>query len=231
MTELKNVNLRLRRLLNPFQSKWRTLAERSAMLFLFGGGLSLVTAALFAVDALTPLSPQGLLTGVTGFTGIIFAYVGLLGLYPWYSSRTPRTARIGFVLVALPTLVINVLLVWALASHLPFGAVPVPMDLVPGFGLILVMTFLLFAVGVGSFAVASLRTSTPSRAVGFLLLGLAATWGVLLGASSVYGSEFPAWLDALSFGTMAIALSGIGYSLRTRSLPRARTANAADSTR
>lgn len=229
MSELTPVNPWLRRLL--FHSGWRTLAERSALLLLLGGGLSLVTAALFAVEALSILSIQGLLTGVTGSAGIILSYAGLLGLYPWYAERTPRLARAGFVLVALPTLVITVLLVWGLASHLPFGTVPSPIDVLPGHGLIFVLTFLLLAVGVGTFGVASLRTGIPSRPTGILLVGLAATWGVLLGASGVYGSKFPAWLDALSFGMMATFLSGIGYALRRKSPPRDRTGEAAESTR
>ena len=191
----------------------------------------LVTATLFAVEALRLLSIQGLLTGVTGSAGIILSYVGLLGLSPWYAERTPRLARTGFVLVVLPTLLITVLLVWGLASHLPIATVPSPIDVVPGFGLIFVLTFLLFAVGVGAFGVASLRTGIPSRPAGVLMVVLAATWCVLLGASTVYGSKFPAWLDALSFGMMAIALSGIGYALQSKSPPRVHDEEAADSTR
>lgn len=215
MTELTIVNPQLRRLFGRFQSKWRTLAEQSAMLFIVGGGLLLVTSALFAVQALTPVSTEGVLTGVTGFLGIILSYIGLLGLYPWFATRTPQLARASFVLVALPTIIVVVLLVWGVATHLPVGAVPSPVNVVPEIGSILVATFLLFAVGISLFGLASLQSGFPSGTAGVLLMGLAATWAVLLVASSVYGSKFPAWLDALTFGAMGIALSGIGHSLRT----------------
>lgn len=214
MTELGQFPNRLRSLLNPHRPGWKSLAGRSSMLFLAGGGLLFVTTALVAVELVTPLSTQGPLTGVTSFTGLILSYVGLLGLYPWFAGRTPRAARAGFALVAFPTLMLAMILVWGLASHLPIGAVPSPVGVVPGFGMVFVMTFLLFAVGMGVFGVASLRTGVPSRVTGLLLLVLAATWGVLLGASGVYGVKFPTWLDALTFGVRAIVLLGIGYSLK-----------------
>jgi len=218
MTERTITNPRLRRLLGLLLPKWQPVAERSATLFLAGGGLLLVSATLFTVQALTPLSVEGLLTGLTGFLGILLSYVGMLGLYPWFVTRTPRLAHAGVVLVALPTTVIAVLLVWGVATHLPVGAVPAPMDVLPDIGRVLVATFLLFAGGAGVFGGASLRTGIPSRTTGVLLLGFAAMWVVLLGASSVYGSTFPAWLDALTFGLMAIALLGIGQSLRAETV-------------
>jgi len=100
-----------------------------------------------------------------------------------------------------------------------------------GIGSILVGTFLSLAIGVGLFGVASLQTGIPSGTAGILLLGLAATWLVLLGASSVYGSQLPAWLYALTFGVVGIALSGIGRSLRMEPLPDAPTKQAAGSTK
>lgn len=231
MTELRHLSARIYLLLDLYRPRWDSLAQRSAILFLAGGGLLVVTAALFTIQALTALSTEGMLTGVTGFIGIILSYIGLLGLYPWFATRTPRLAHAGVVLVALPTLVVAVLLVWGVATHLPVGSVPSPIDVLPGIGLVFVATFLLFAVGIGVFGVASLWTAIPSRVTGVLLLGLAGTWVVLLGASSVYGSKFPAWLDALTFGMMAIALSGIGQSLRTGPHPDVPTEQATNSTR
>lgn len=228
MTERTITNPRLRRLLSLLLPKWRHVAERSAMLFLAGGGLLLVSATLFTVQVVTPLSMEGVLTGVTGFLGILLSYIGVLGLYPWFVTRTPRLAHAGVVLVALPTIVIAVLLLWGVATHLPVGAVPAPMDVLPGIGRVLVATFLLFAAGAGVFGGASLRTGIPSRTTGVLLLGFAVIWVVLLGASLVYGSRFPAWLDALMLGMMAIALLAIGQSLRAESGLIARTKNSFD---
>lgn len=230
MTKLSIVNPRLHYLLGRLHPKWRTIAERSAALFLAGGGLLLITAALFAVQAFTAIVMEGIVTGVISFIGIILSYVGLLCLYPWFATRTPRLARAGFVLVALPTLMIALLLVWGVATHLPIGAVPSPVDLLPDIGGVFVVIFLLFAVGVGLFGIVSLRTGIPSGITGVLLLGLGATWIVLLAASSVYGSKFPAWLDALTFGVMAIALSGIGHSLRAESIPISSAEQSTDTT-
>lgn len=61
-------------------------------------------------------------------------------------------------------------------------------------------------------------------------MGLAATWFLLLGASWVYGITFLVRLDAISFGLMAIALLGIGHSLRTGTTPDMPIERAADST-
>lgn len=214
MAEFKLGNPHLRGLLALIQPRWRSIAERSAILFLFGGGLMSVTAILFAIEALTALSTQGPLTGVTSFTGIIITYVGLLALYPWYAARRPRLARASLMLVMLPTIVVAVLLIWGVAHHLPIGAVPSPIGLAP-VGLILMLTFLLFSIGVGLFGVASLQTMVPSRRVGFLLLALATIWIGLLLVSSVYGSKLPVWLDFITVGLMAICSMGIGRALRT----------------
>lgn len=230
MTKLSTVNPRLHHLSERLHSKWRTIAERSAALFLAGGGLLLITAALFAAQALTAFVMEGVLTGVISFVGIILSYVGLLCLYPWFANRTPRLARAGFVLVALPTLMTAMLLVWGVATHLPIGAVPSPVNVLPGIGGIFMVIFLLFAVGVGLFGVVSLRTGIPPRMTGIFLLGLGATWIVLLVASSMYGSKFPAWLDTLTFGMMAIALSGIGHSLRAESVPSSSVEQSTDTT-
>lgn len=213
MPEPNLVNRRLRELFGVLRPRWRSIAERVAIPFLSGGVLLLVTAALVAVDALTAVSTQGVLTGVTSFLGIILSYVGLLALYPWYADRSPRLARAGFGLVALPTIVVTGLLLWGVAYHVPFGAVPSPIDSAP-VGPIFMTTFLLFALGVGVFGIVSLQTRVPSPHVGLYLLGLAMIWIGLLAASSLYGSKLPAWLDFISLGLMASCSLAIGYSLR-----------------
>lgn len=215
MTELRALPRRIRQLGTGHELGWNSLAERCAALFLAGGVLLFVTTALFVVQLVTPLSTQGPLTGVTSFTGLVLSYVGLLGLYPRFAERTPNAARAGFVLILLPLLVLIVILVWGIASHLPIGAAPSPVDVVPDLGKVFVMIFLLFTVGVGVFGVVSLRTGIPSRIIGVLLLGFAATWVLLLGASAVYGTQFPTWLDTVSVAVRAILLTGIGYSLKS----------------
>lgn len=215
---MSSANHRMQGFAESLRYRGRYIAERSAMLFLAGGSLLLVTATLLAIEAVTGLSTQGLLTGVTGFTGIILTYIGLLALEPWFANRAPRLARMGCLLVLLPTIVIVVLLVWGIAHHLPIGTVPSPIGLAP-MDLIFMLTFLLFSFGVGLFGLVSLLANFPSWLVGPLLLALAATWIGLLVLSSVFGSKLPTVIDFITFAMMAGISLSIGYFLREYEMP------------
>lgn len=210
MYGLKNANDHL---VGGSETRWQALAKRSTTAFLAAGGLLFGTTLLFALDALTGIATPGFLTGVTGLSGLILTYVGVAGLYPRVVNQTPRLASTGIVFVVLPVFVLLILLVWAVLGH-TLSVVPVPIAVIPVFGTIFVAIFALFALGTAIFGVASLHTSHHLRTVGLLLLLLAATWLVLLGASSIYGSLFPSWIDAISFGIISTVTLGIGYALR-----------------
>lgn len=214
MNGLRDANRRIRRVVVGSRVYWDSLARWSATTFIAAAGLLLVTTVLFALEAFTALSPEGTVTGITSITGLTLSYVGLLGLYPRLADRTPRLALASVALVGLPAIALVVLLTWGVSGH-ALSVVPLPPDVIPAFGRVFVTVFLLFGMGITLFGVASLRSPSVSHTVGLLLLVLAATWFVLLGASSVYGTAFPARLDFAIFGVMAVTLLAIGNRFRT----------------
>lgn len=196
-------------------TRYVSVARWSATAFLVAGGLLLATVLLEGMAALTGGSVPRTVTGVTSLGGVVLTYVALVGLYPRVTERSPRLARAAVALVGLPAAVLLVFLLWGAAGH-SVAAVPTPVDVVPAVGAVFVAVFVLFALGTALFGVASHRDDRLPRAVGLLLFALAATWIARLGASTVYGSQFPGWFDALFTGLMAAVTLSLGYTLRGR---------------
>lgn len=192
-----------------------TLERWSASAFITAGGLLLVGTVLTGLGAVTPLSLPETVTGVITITGVVLMYGGVFGLYPRHANHSPRLALAGVGLLGLPAMVLVAVMVWGVSGHI-FRTVPVPPAVIPYFGMVFVAVFLLSGLGISLFGVANLRSPDISPVVGALLLVLAATWFVLLGASSMYGSTFPAWLDIANPGVMATVLLALGCLVRSQ---------------
>ncbi len=134
---------------------WRSLEKWSAVFFLVAGTLVLISTAATGVEWLT--GATGLTDGpldVAAFFGMVLSYVGLLGLYPKLADDQSRLSQVSVLLLLVPVAVIIVDLV----SILLGGG--------PPFGLTIAsIAFLLFALGIALFGVASLRTHDTSNAM------------------------------------------------------------------
>lgn len=227
MSGPSETNERLQRVVQGHPVGRPSVAGWTATAFLVAGVLLGITAVLQVLAALTPTVSQGMLTGVPGFAGVVFTYAGLLGLYPRVTDRTSRLGRAAVALVALPAAVILVLLVWGALGH-SLASVPVPVDVVPAVGAVFISVFVLFALGTALFGLAGLQSRELPRAVGVLLMALAATWFLRLGVSAVYVGPSPVLIDAPVSGGMAAATMGIGYHLGNDSAPSSDTDRSAD---
>lgn len=228
MYGLSDANQRIRRIVGERRVRWESVARWGVTAFLAAGGLLLLTTLLMVLTALTGTAWE-MLPGITGFLGLVLLWVGVLGLYPRVADRTPRLAGTGVALVALSMVTVFVLLVWGTLGH-TLSIVPIPIVVIPAFGVVFVATFLMFALGTTLFGVASLRSGRLPRAVGLLLFALAGTWFVMFGAGSMYGAKFPAWFDSLTSGIMAVVTLAIWYQLRAGSVQSDRAGRASDPT-
>lgn len=185
---------------------WGVLERWSAKMFL-GGGVLLLIQSIGDVLSLTMDMSLEALAFVT-FFGLILSYVGLLGLYPRLSDHAPYLSRGGLVLVLIPVILLIILSVGlAVSSGPPFS---------PSVGVVLFTSiFVGFAVGIVLFGIAVYQTATPSRAVGIALLGFAAGWFILLGASVIYGFPISDRLTFISDSVLAISLLATGWLLST----------------
>lgn len=197
-----------------YNTVWDWLESWSTWMFLAGGVLVLIQTIGDVLTLTMDMDLEALAFVV--FLGLILSYIGLLGLYPRVADQAPRLSRAGLMLVLVPVLLLIVLTVALLASSGP------PFSESVGAALFMAI-FVGFAVGVVLFGVAILQTGTPSRAVGISLLGFAAGWFVLLGASIIYGFPISEWLTFLSDGIMAISLLATGFLLYTGASPLGHT--------
>lgn len=194
---------------------WEGLAERDGSIFLVAGGMLFIATANDALGAYTSLTTQAgiplAIEAVAGFGGLVLALVGLVGLYPRLADRSPRLARIGAVLVTLPTAVFAVLITCAI----PPGVlgIPSPAAAIPALDTIGITGFLMAAASAGVFGVAALRERTLSHVLGGSLLLLGVAWSLLFGVAFLNG--FPiAHRVLLAAGVLQTpALFGAGYAL------------------
>ena len=157
--------------------------------------------------------------GVAAFIGMVVSYVGLLGLYPRFAEEDSRLSRVSVSLLLVPVAVIIADLV---SIMLGFG---------PPFGLTVASAaFLLFALGIALFGVASLRTRGTANAVGGFLLVYSGAWVAFVGIGQIYG--FPVSGGPL-FGisvTMTVSLLALWYVLRRDTVSTERRQATPDST-
>lgn len=200
------------------------LERRCPESFLLAGCLFVVFAVLWGVGNYTDVAPRPAVD-IFGPAGWAASFVGLLGLYPGLVDRMPRTALAGAAMVvvgavgAVVTVVANLTLLAGVLTDLPGWTaafnLPIFVGIIPGF-----LTF----------AAASLRAGTRSRTVGLLLAVPALLFTVNVARVLLLGPTTPPWAPfALGIG-QALALGGIGYSIRTASDPTDSPSVSPDST-
>jgi len=182
------------------------LQRWSSTLFIVGGVVALIFAVRVPVQALT-----GTGYGNVGFlflSGYILAFIGLLGLYPelsrqqrWMAGAGAIGACLGIVGFAGSVVVIGLDLVGMIPENPPVWLNTVPLSIIGMVG------------GFLTFGVASLRSDTSVRVLGFLLL----IPGLLFGGSVIVdvAPGFDQWRFLFGAG-QSISFLAIGYVLRTR---------------
>lgn len=146
--------------------------------------------------------------------GLWFVFLGLVGFYPTIAGESPRLSTVGAVTAALGGAALTITLVAAavvdLTSQRTFAQGPTwgPPVLAVAFVLALV-SFLVYGG-------ASLRTETPSRTAGLLLLVPVTAFlgqAVLL-IAKIGGSEVSGVLQLILAGVTAVAVIAFGHTLR-----------------
>jgi hypothetical protein len=141
---------------------WESLAKWSATALIIAGLVQLFNLLLHTLPALIDLSPPELVRDLTLASAGIVALIGLLGFVPQLREAAPRLTRAG-TLVAILALIGQFAI--AVGEPLIGGETP-PTWFLPFFlfhWILLPLSFLLFGA-------ASVRTHTPSRGVGSILV-------------------------------------------------------------
>lgn len=189
-------------------STWESLERWSPKLFLIAGGLLVLAAIAAGVNAVNGVarSPVG---SVVGPVGLAISFVGLLGLYPRVADRTPWLARAGAVFAVVGIVGYAGISVGNFVSLL--GGNP---EGPPGWATVFVPALVLGTlIGFLSFGAASLRTNVLSRTIGLLLVVPPAIFIVML-VGEIVGYT-PVWDNFVLTTGQALALLGLGYTLRT----------------
>lgn len=194
---------------------WKVLESWSPTAFLIAGVLLLGFVVLTGLTAYTDILGEGSLVGAvlvgSGLFGLIIAVIGLLGLYPQLSGPSPRLSRGG--LGALVAALIGVLVV--IGTLAVVGPPEAPGD-VPSFvPPVFILSGVLIMLGYALFAAASLRTSTPSYRIGWLLVipVIILLWHYI--ALAVFGSRH--LFEMFDYTVISVAFLTIGYLLRNES--------------
>lgn len=183
--------------------RWRSTAFLVAALFLvafvirnailaWGSGFSETATAALYVATIVPAE--------------LAVYVGLLGLYPQLSMHSSRLARGGAILVGIAGLAI-LGFAGGVVSGLATSGTP------PAFAqLLYLVTLVTTILALLIFGSISLRSSSPSRNTGLLLLVPPTTYMVML--VSMFAGFTPPWSTVLLSAIQAAAHLAIGLSLR-----------------
>lgn len=197
---------------------WKSLAAWSPRLFVVAGTLSLVAAVNYAVTFLVDGIAFNEWIGLTVLLARLASLLAVAGLSAGIAIRRPRLGTLGRVVVTLAFAFATVLL--AVATMSALGYEP-PLAAVFGLG-----TVALSLLAYSLFGVLVLRSGAHPAPVGWLLL--VATAGLLFG---LFGRV------ALPLGLVGTAAElvlaathvGIGYTLRTRTVPSRSTEPAPES--
>lgn len=189
-------------------SWWETLENLSPTAFFVAGGLFAVDTGFMLVDLLGALSISGAVFVLFFVSALIIALVGALGFYPQLADRRPQLALVSMAPIAVAGLALPIVFAWAILASLLEESLP------PG-SIALAIIVLIF-IGLLLFGVASVRTETPSRTGGLLLLALVGTWLAWFAGFGVWGAhDLPGWWSpTFSVVTTSVTL-GIGYVLYT----------------
>jgi hypothetical protein len=213
---------------NTDSRAWDALESWSSTAFLIAGGLLLLFVLLTGLGAFTNVLGEGAVVGAavvgSGLFGLILAVIGLLGLYPRLSGAAPRLSRggLGSLGVALTGIFVVIGTLAVVGPPEAPGDVP---SFVPP---IFISSGMLIMLGYVLFAVASIRTNTPSRRVGLLLAvpGIVLIWHYI--ALAVFGSQHV--FEIIDYTVISMTFLTIGVLLRTEGFSVTRTEPTPDST-
>lgn len=193
--------------------RWRSTA------FLLAGVLWLGLATSEAAALVTTATPGTWVNTLFVSSGLVAVTVGFLGLYPLLSDRAPRLTLVSAAVVT----------VMGVAAVALFGVVTVN-GFVAGIQLSFLPVYFLTVstaiLGFALFGVGSLWTNTPSRTVGWLVLGPPTVLVIMLGTAPM---NPPEWSAPLISAVFSVALLAIGIGLRTSPTQLDRTSQSMDS--
>lgn len=189
-----------------------SLSRRSGATFLVAGGLLLGSTALKGMGWFTAASPPAGLVMVFAVPGLLVTFAGLLGLYPRLADRSPRLSHAGLAATAVGGTGLLVTIAWGMGGGALRAVLGEAVPATPPEAVFVVLVATI-ALAAGLFGVAGLRTRVPSRRVGLLLLGYAATY-VALVVAGVALATVPDWLYLGIYGAQPVLLLTTGYHLR-----------------
>ena len=192
-----------------------SLEQSSQSLFLLGGLMFVVAAALTVVAMITGDVQSNMVLGEAFIAlGWIGPLLGLLGLYPVLRDRNPWLVRAGLVFAVIGLIAFIYLTaasVFAFLQGMEITDIPIPIAvLLPG---IIAGSLLAFVC----FSVATLRSDAHSRTLGILMLvpsGIFVTNFVVIPVIRGPGPN-PPEIGLVITGLLAVAMLAIGYVLRT----------------
>lgn len=195
---------------------WKSLERRNAAVFYVAGVLYVGFVVVSAISGFTEITSiwLGVAEIGTGFGGLVVSIIGVISLYPRLNDRVPRlsgSALLAFVLAVVGLVGAVVWLVGIIGLENAPEAVPIALTALAS------LSVLLIAVGFLLFAVACLRTNTPSRRVGYLLLVPVIMWVWHYVALAIFGSTYLG--TVIDYTVIAAAFLYLGYLLRTRHAP------------
>lgn len=195
---------------------WNALESWSSTAFLIAGGLLFLFVVFSGLSAFTNVLGEGAVVGAavvgSGLFGLILAVMGLLGLYPRLCESAPRLSRGGLGALALALTGILVVIGTLAVGGPPEAPGDVPSFVPPVFissGILIIFGYVLFAV-------ASIRTNTPSRRIGLLLAipGVILLWHYI--ALAAFGSQHV--FEIIDYTIISTTFLTIGFLLRTEAV-------------
>lgn len=184
---------------------WTSLEQRRATAFIVAGALLLGFVASNGVEAFTATTPPTWVNTMFVSPALVAASLGLLGLYPTLAERAPRLALVSAAVVTVAGTAAIALFVVTAGNGLVAG---VQLPFLPVYLLTLLATVLGFVL----FGVAGIRTRTPSRRVGLLLLGPPAVNVVMFATAPM---NPPRWTTFLISALWTGAMLAVGLALRS----------------
>lgn len=207
--------LHYNRMVNVGTERWNSLVETGPTAFIIGGLGLLGLSVVGALDTADLVSSPAWLHAILGLGGVLVVFIGLLGFYPVVADVAPRLSLGGVLTSALGGAAITVGVVGsaviALTTQQTFGAGP-------SWGPpLLALAFILALLSFLAYGIASLRTSSPSRIIGLLLLVPVVVFlgQALLLLSKILTDTVLASAQLALAAIAAIALVAVGYRLRT----------------
>lgn len=200
--------------------RWDALESWSPIALGLAGLAILTDVVIQVATTLSAATVPGWMSIALGLGGIWVLLTGLIGFYPRVADDARSLALGGVATGTLGWLAVTVGLVWAIALAVTNqGTIAEGPPLGPQ---IFLSTLVLSLLSFLCYGVASARTHSPSRTVGYLLMVPFATFLLLIAlfvGDMVLGFEPPEGIVPTMLGIAALAMIGVGFSLRTGYAP------------